>query len=156
MRVSITPFYIESIDWHLPQDKGWPFSSCVCDVFLCFAAFPYGVWGQEWNRFLICAFFLTFKQRFVLKLTMLPLYLGSMDTFHKKTYFLKVLLWRCRCLADVFVKGVNAALTSSSTRKLYWNKVLMWKCVEAAFISQQYRHLQQENFIKNNVLLRTV
>ena len=28
--------------------KGWPLGYLVCDVFLCFVTFPYGVLGHVW------------------------------------------------------------------------------------------------------------
>ena len=33
--------------------NGWPFGSLVCDVFLCFATFPYGVLGQVQFFFIV-------------------------------------------------------------------------------------------------------
>ena len=32
----------------LKEGKSWPLRSLVCDVFLCFVTFPYGVLGQLW------------------------------------------------------------------------------------------------------------
>ena len=39
-------FLVQPCDYLL--GKGWPLGSLVCDVFLFFITFPYGVLGQVW------------------------------------------------------------------------------------------------------------